>query len=238
MFNHFRNYISLFRIGLVDLDLLRLARGLKTHRKTYLSYSKLFSLANNFFKVKNQNDAGTQIAEFGVGRGGSALFLAWLINKHGGKLILYDVFSQIPPPTTKDGQAAKERYNQIRNQEDGDDYYGNIPNLLEIILNELGMVCSLDQIEIVQGGYEDTLLNDEKRCFNLVHIDCDWYESTKAVLKFLKNNMHENAIIQFDDYSYWKGSRLAIDETDWLREFKNKSVEEALVIYMGIAKKP
>lgn len=229
-------YIPLIRLGLIDPALMFLACELKRTRKTYLGYPQLWSLAESFLLVKARCENPVHVAEFGVGRGGSATFLAWLVGRYEGTLTLYDVFSRIPPPTDKDGKRAQERYQVILARE-GSEYYGNIPNLLEVVLSELRAVCPLDKIEIVQGRYEETLSQcTERRSFDLVHIDCDWYESTKAVLLYLQNNIRPGAIIQVDDYSNWHGSRMATDEADWLRPFKTKLVGGALIIDTGLPK--
>ena len=177
-----------------------------------------------------------QIAEFGVGRGGSAVFLSWLVENYGGRLSLFDVFGQIPAPTSIDGQRAQERYETILNQEK-EDYYGNIPDLLFQIQQDIKGVCDLDKVDFIQGKYEDILPEIETRKhFGLIHIDCDWYESVKSVLSYLKDNIHPGAIIQVDDYSNWQGSRMAIEEADWLSGYKTWFADDSLVIDTGRSK--
>ena len=115
--------------------------------------------------------------------------MAWLINRYGGRLILFDVFGRIPEPSSADGKDAQTRFEKIK-QEENSDYYGNIPDLLDVLKQELEAVCPLEQIEFVQGKYEDTLpqyTNDLSISF--AHIDCDWYESAKAVLGFLSSHL-------------------------------------------------
>ncbi len=226
-------YLALLQLGLLEPRLTILAWRLKRNRKTYLSYPKLLSFLQCYRSLKHRRQAPLQLAEFGVGRGGSAIFLAWLVGKYGGTLTLYDVFGKIPPPTEKDGGRAQERYDTILNDESAD-YYGNIPDLLNLVLDELKPVCDLKQVEIVQGRYEDTLLEPVKQHrFDFIHIDCDWYESSKVVLSYLEHNSAPAAMIQVDDYAYWPGSRMAVDEADWLRNFSKKLADDALVIDTG-----
>jgi predicted O-methyltransferase YrrM len=171
-----------------------------------------------------------QIAEFGVGRGGSAVVLAWLVNHYGGTLTLYDIFGCIPSPGEKDGDQAQKRYQFILNSE-SKEYYGNVSNLSDTIKQELNNVCDLDQVEFVPGKYEDTLpIQQQARAFDFVHIDCDWYESSKTVLAYLRNNLNSKAMIQVDDYSNWQGSQLATDETEWLHDCRKWLVDGALVV--------
>lgn len=227
--------IALARLGMIDTRLMRLAWHLKKSRKTYLTYSTLLSLAQSFYLARTRRQQPAQIAEFGVGRGGSAILLGWLVGQHGGILTLYDVFGRIPPPTPEDGERAQKRYQVILTGESRE-YYGNIPNLLSVILSELRAVCRSDQVEIVQGRYEELLTRPrDKRSFDLVHIDCDWYESYKAVLTYLQGNLSPGAILQMDDYSNWQGSTSTVDEAEWLNHFKRRLVDGALVIDTGLS---
>jgi hypothetical protein len=224
------NLISFLRLGLIHPWLLLTAYTAKKDKKTYLTYSKLLSLATSFREVQKRSSGTLDVAEFGVGMGGSASVLGWLVGHFGGTLTLYDVFGRIPPPTEPDGAAAKDRFQKILMEEDPDQYYGNIPNLIDLIQSDLTRVCRAEQIEFIQGKYEDTLPDERDRAYHLVHIDCDWYESTNAVFCFLKENLSPGAIIQLDDYAYWPGPKMVFDQAEWLRGAKRWLVAGALVI--------
>jgi hypothetical protein len=145
-------------------------------------------------------------------------------------LTLFDVFGRIPAPTAVDGAGAQRRYNGILTQE-RQDYYGNMPNLLEVVKRELAEVCDLSRIVIVQGRYEETLPQRKDTCvFSQVHIDCDWYESSMVVYEYLRQCLSPGAIIQVDDYSDWEGSRRAYQEAAWLNHYQTRLVDGALVI--------
>jgi len=228
-------YVSLLRIGLYNRHLLSFVWGLKNSKKTYLTTPKLWSFVECVRQARKRHPGRPlQIAEFGVGRGGSAVVLAWLANRYGGTLTLYDMFGRIPSPGEKDGEQAQKRYKFIIENESGE-YYGNISNLLETVKHELSGVCDLAQVQFVQGKYEDTLpLQQQARAFDFVHIDCDWYESSKTVLAYLQNNLNRGAMLQVDDYSNWQGSQLATDETEWLRDCRKWLVDGALVVDTAI----
>jgi asparagine synthase (glutamine-hydrolysing) len=230
-----RKYTSLVKLGVIDPQLALLAWNLKRSQKTYLGYQHLLSLAEGFLTVRSRLQDDVHVAEFGVGRGGSATILGWLAERFGGTLSLYDVFSRIPAPTKTDGQRAQDRYRTILHEET-EDYYGNIPDLLDTVKAELSSVCSLEKVTFIAGRYEETLDQPtEGRRFDLVHIDCDWYESVKAVLSYLKDSIRPGAIIQVDDYSNWQGCRIAVDETEWLAPFERWFVGGPLVIDTGNA---
>lgn len=226
----FSRFLNLARLGWIHPSLMVFAWNLRRTGRTYLSAAALYSLARCFMQVKNRHPQPVQVAEFGVGRGGSALLLAWLVQRYGGKLTLFDVFGRIPAPTEIDGEQALQRYAGILNAE-SPDYYGNIPDLLDVVKRELGEVCDPKQIVIVQGRFEDTLpLQLDNEAYGLVHIDCDWYESSVVVYKYLKNNIQPGAILQVDDFSDWEGSRRAFQDADWLNPYHTRNVDGALVI--------
>jgi len=221
----------------MDIRLLPLAWKIKRKKISYLTYPKFFHFIHSYKLLQDRGIETIHIAEFGVGRGGSAVFLAWLVENYGGTLSLFDVFGQIPAPTIRDGQRAQERYETILHQEK-DDYYGNIPNLLDLVKQDICEVCSLHKVEFFQGKYEVTLpeINGPKQ-FSLIHIDCDWYESVKSVLNYLERNIQTGAIIQIDDYSNWQGSRLAFEEAEWLAGYETWFADDSLVIDTGTPKK-
>lgn len=222
--------IALARLYWVDPELAVLAWKLKRAHHTYLGFPHLWSLVESFLRMRSRGADPLQVAEFGVGRGGSATLLAWLVGRYGGTLTLFDVFGRIPPPTIRDGERAQDRYRTILTRETSD-YYGNLPNLLDLIMADLEAVCPKDRVEIVRGRYEDTLpAQARRRSLGLVHIDCDWYESVRSVLAYLQNNLRPDAIIQIDDYSNWQGARRATDEATWLQPFQARLVDGVLVI--------
>ncbi len=221
---------SLLSLGKIDFRLMLLAWRLKKTQRTYLSYAKLLSLARNIQLVHTSRKQPLQVAEFGVGRGGSATLLAWMVNKYGGKLALYDLFGLIPAPSSMDGKQAQDRYEKIIHQE-GEDYYGKIDNLLELVLKDIHRVCPPEAIEVIQGKYEEILPGlQDGRVFSFVHIDCDWYESSMAVYRYLQNRLFTGAILQIDDYSKWEGSKRAFDDAGWPGEYRKHFVDEALVV--------
>jgi hypothetical protein len=158
------------------------------------------------------------------------MLLAWLVNKFQGRLTLFDVFGRIPAPSGQDGDKAARRYEEINNLE-GEDYYGNIDNVLGLVLKDLQSVCPLERIETVKGKYEEILPSlCDQRQFHLVHIDCDWYESSLAVYNYLRSRLAPSAIIQVDDYSQWEGSKRAFIEIEWLANYPSKIIDGALVV--------
>ena len=220
----------LLKISQRDIALAKLVYQLKKHKKTYLGYREILGLVENFDIVKKRFKEGFSIAEFGVGRGGSAFILAYLANKVKGNLTLFDVFGLIPPPSLIDGVEATRRYSYILHNEN-DTYYGKIPNLLKIIQNELYEYINPAKVNFVVGYYEDVLpLSKIDESYAFVHIDCDWYNSYRAVLDFLEKRLVPKAILQLDDYTTWEGASKAVAETRWIQKYKKNVLNTALVI--------
>ena len=226
-----KKLVSLLKLVILEPRLAWLAWQVKRSKKTFLSWPKLLSIVESFHLLRKRwPRKSLQVCEFGVGRGGSAILLGWLVGRYGGGLTLYDVFGQIPAPTEMDGEGALKRYEKILHRED-QEYYGNIPDLLEVILREISSVCPHDRIETIQGKYEDVLpVQTTEKSFDLIHIDCDWYESTRVVLAYLKDHLSLGAILQIDDYGHWQGSRKAFYEAGWLDCYQAKPVDDALVV--------
>ncbi len=230
-------YLYLLQFASAHPRLALASWRVKSAKKTYLGYPHLFSLAQNYFKVRSRCGPSLRVAEFGVGRGGSAIVLAWLVHRFGGTLHLYDVFGRIPEPSDKDGERAHARYRIITEQE-ADSYYGNVPTLLDDIRRDVAAVCDLDKVRFLQGRYEETLAYADAEPYHVVHIDCDWYESVRAVLAFLESRLSPGAILQIDDYSNWQGSRTSVDEATWLSPYRRWIVGGPLVIDTGRLAKP
>lgn len=236
MEHKFQQYLYLLKITFIDPRLAILVRKIKKSNYTFLGYPRLYSLITSFILAAGRKNAPLYVAEFGVGRGGSAMILAWLIDRFGGSMALFDVFGRIPPPTSDDGNDAQIRYQKI-SQDESSDYYGNLGDLISTIRNELYTICKPNQVTFVQGIFEDTLPNYQPQSgYDLIHIDCDWYESTRTVLNHIQHNLSDVALIQIDDYEYWSGATKAVNEASWLTDYKRQIIEGALVIDMGLDK--
>ena len=88
-----------------------------------------------------------------------------------------------------------------------------------ISLNEVKEILSktnfpIENIIYVVGDVEETLNNKENipDKIALLRLDTDFYKSTKKELEILYPVLSNNGILIVDDYGYWKGSKLAVDE--------------------------
>ncbi len=218
LINNFRKlqkYISLGRFGMRHPSQIFFLLKIRRSRLTYLNTWALADLTRAVWEIENLGIRG-QIIEAGCAMGGSALAIT-AAKAQNRPFFVYDTFAQIPPPTSKDGNDAHQRYQQIDSGQapgiQGDTYYGYLPNLKEqVSLNFMRFGYSIDknQVKLVQGMFQDTLkVNDPVA---LAHIDCDWYDSVMVCLKQIVPHLSSGGILVIDDYSDWSGCRRAIDE--------------------------
>jgi hypothetical protein len=75
-------------------------------------------------------------------------------------------------------------------------------------------VGAADVLTTVKGFFEDTLpaWRDRVGAVAVLHLDSDWYASTKAILDNLYDRISDGGLLQVDDYGHWEGCRKAIHE--------------------------
>ena len=66
-------------------------------------------------------------------------------------------------------------------------------------------------MRIIKGFYKETIETKTTKDLNIdkarvVIIDCDFKESTRLALEFIKPSIQEGTIILFDDYVFFKGN--------------------------------
>jgi asparagine synthase (glutamine-hydrolysing) len=198
--------------GLPDIVRQVVAKNL-----TYLKPRKFRSLFNALARVKSAGVPG-DFAEFGVALGGSSICIASQLDGTR-RFAGYDVFGMIPPPSDKDGAEPLARYATIRSGQSagigGATYYGYVDDLLSVVKANFAafdLPVDGERIRLVPGRYEDTLPAEPRRALAFAHVDCDWYESVRACLGYLRDTLSEGGVAVFDDYNDWEGCRKAVDE--------------------------
>ena len=68
------------------------------------------------------------------------------------------------------------------------------------------------RIRIIEGDIRKTIISHTPQRISLLRIDIDFYEATKCVLKNCYPLVSEGGVVIFDDYSWWDGCKLAVDE--------------------------
>jgi len=188
---------------------------IQARKITYLSRSKLESIIDACESADNLNLPGIFI-EAGCALGGSACLISRKKTK-SRPFLIYDVFGQIPPPSSKDPQDVHDRYRTILEGAsvgiDGDRYYGYEINLYEIVqlnLRSFGVHPEENNIKMIQGMIQDTMFISDPVSF--AHIDVDWYDPVMVCLQRIVPNLVIGGSIVIDDYNDWGGCRMAVDE--------------------------
>lgn len=136
-------------------------------------------------------------AECGVYRGG---VLKMLANAHRDRMVYgFDTFEGLPDAMWVDGEP--------HNAGEFDD------TSLRYVQAE---VADCHNVVLVQGMFPDSAADLTSTKFALVHIDFDFYESTKAAIDWFLPRMSPGGVIVFDDYE-WEMCpcvKRAIDEAD------------------------
>jgi O-methyltransferase len=150
-----------------------------------------------------ERNLGGDVVECGVFRGGSAIVLADPLFRTSSEALvwLYDVFTGMPEPGPEDPPGAKG-------------YVGLYVSSESVVRNTFACARIPDhRVRIVSGRLEDTLRSAAPtRPIQLLHLDCDWYESVSVCLEALYHQVLPGGMIIFDDYGHWLGCRKAVDE--------------------------
>ena len=166
---------------------------------TMVSYPRLRSLYYGLTDVILRGIPG-DIVECGTARGGSAALMALLLAELASnrRLWAFDTFEGIPAPTLDDPdyEVAKAFTGHFRGDLEG--------------VKELFQKLQIEQmVQFVKGRFQDTLPSAEVGSIALLHLDGDWYESTKCCFEHLYDKVSPGGFIQIDDWGYWAGARKA-----------------------------
>lgn len=162
---------------------------------------RLYALADQC----NRDRIPGAFVQCGVWKGGSAAVLADLAEQGGRRLFLFDSFQGCPTPGPDD-VSMHGRPGQVGEAESGlQDLTG--------LLRRLGLHL-YRHIRICPGWFDATLATVAPEIGNiaLLHLDCDWYESTKLCLEHLYPKVVTGGVVYCDDLGYWQGVRKALEE--------------------------
>jgi len=136
--------------------------------------------------------------ELGVYKGGSALLLCEL--KGTRKLYLADSYEGLPEPGKND-----HRPNGTFHKK------GDITGTLEEVKD---LLKGYTNIKYVKGW-----ITDSKEYFSqfpdsiaFLHVDVDYEQPYRDILKHLYPRVKKGGVIVFDDYGYYKGAEIAVND--------------------------
>jgi ubiquinone/menaquinone biosynthesis C-methylase UbiE/predicted O-methyltransferase YrrM/glycosyltransferase involved in cell wall biosynthesis len=191
---------------------------------TMLSEERLASLYRLARRACAEGVPGNFV-ECGVAAGGSSALLAWVI-KHCSRLprrlYAFDSFSGMPDPTPDD------RHRGVPAASTGWGA-GTCSAPETSVIEACRKLGSADVLTTVRGTFEKTLPEhrDWVGMIALLHMDGDWFASTRCILDHLYDRLSEGAFVQVDDYGYWDGCRKAVHdfERDRSTRFDLKAID-------------
>jgi macrocin-O-methyltransferase TylF-like protien len=179
---------------------------------TMLGDARLFSLFS-LAKYVCAQDVHGNFVECGVAAGGSSALLAWVIARYSQqprRLFCFDTFEGMPAASVFDVSHGKPA--------DATGWGAGTCAAPEASLREACQKLGVEKlVEPIKGLFADTLPVNRERIGSiaLLHMDGDWYSSTRDILENLFDQVVTGGRIQIDDYGYWEGCKRAV------REFEN-----------------
>lgn len=187
-------------------DFRELYKKISSH--TMVSIDRVHNLYKHALHVCTHGPKGSFV-ECGVAGGGTSGLLASVIKRAGGatKLFCCDSFSGMPPATEYD------KHGHIDAEASGWGC-GTCAAPESSLITLCNALFAQDVIHIVKGYFEDTLPTAKASMGGIafLHMDGDWYTSTKAILENLYDQLVPGAFVQIDDYGYWEGCRKAVHD--------------------------
>jgi hypothetical protein len=204
-----------FAPGVKDPEFLELFEVVRPY--TMVGPARLHSLFQ-LAKHVCQEDVPGQFVECGVAAGGSSALLAAVIARYSRRprrLFCFDTFAGMPAASDKDthqGQFAE-------NTGWGSGTCAATQASLREVCQKLGVA---ERVEPIQGLFADTLPIHRRRIGEIafLHMDGDWYSSTRDILENLFDQIVAGGRIQIDDYGYWEGCKRAVTEFEQNRGLK------------------
>lgn len=157
-----------------------------------------------------EEDLPGNFVECGVAAGGSSALLATVIARHSKrsrKLFCFDTFEGMPEASPLDLHAGKSA------EEIG--WSAGTCSAPQASLRDVCLKLGVeDLVEPIKGLFADTLPAHLARVGQIafIHLDGDWYHSTREILNNLFDAVSAGAPLQVDDYGYWDGCKRAIAE--------------------------
>ena len=176
---------------------------------TMLSPERLLSLYRLARRVCRENLPGNFV-ECGVAAGGSSALLAFVAKNHSRTprfVYACDSFEGLPAPTSEDQHdgtpAAAAGWGQ-----------GTCAAPESSLLEVCAKLGVTDLVRPVKGFFEETLPRhrDGFGMIALLHMDGDWYNSTRDILHNLYDRVLNDGVVQVDDYGFWAGCKKALHE--------------------------
>ena len=195
-----KNSLARFRDGILPGAFGKLYQQVEPY--SMMSYARLKGIYTGACDVLNRGIKG-DFVECGTARGGCAALMGLTRAQRNDsrQIWIFDTFEGLPPPSEGDPDydLAKTREGTCRGE------YDEVKGLLE-------KLDVFKDVKMVKGLFQDTVPVSDVGAISLLHLDGDWYDSTKVCLDGLYDKVTPGGVIQIDDYGHWAGARKALHE--------------------------
>lgn len=162
-----------------------------------------------------KNKIPGDFVECGVWKGGSALFMALMLEKYEPnskrKIWLYDTYTGMTQPNEFDikfnGANAIKIYNEKKKEGYVDWVYSSLEDVKKVM-----SLSKYKNLEFIKGDVLETIPKIAPKKIALLRLDTDFYESTKHELEHLYPRLQKKGYLIIDDYNSWKGATKAVDD--------------------------
>ena len=167
-----------------------------------------------------ENNIEGDFVETGVWKGGNLILIKKYIQKYqsNDRIIFgYDTFEGMPEPTKNDKDFKNinaSKYFSKKNKVENFKSFNSQISLDEVKNNFVRITGDANNLNLIKGKTQETL----KKKYNLpnkiaiLRLNTCFYESTKFELQILYDKLQRGGYLIIDDYGYWKGAKLAVDE--------------------------
>ena len=198
------------------------------NKLTMVSTERMMETIFSVKHVIKENIKGAFV-ECGPWRGGNAIAAQLKMDFLGEsrKIYLFDTFGGMSEPNPQLDSSVYQKVSSldfyVANQEDGYNKWC-FASEEEVKSNFIKHGKGLSGVNLIKGNVEETLKIDENlpQEISILRLDTDWYESTLLELEVLYPKLVTGGILLIDDYGYWKGAELAVEEYFSRPETPNK----------------
>jgi O-methyltransferase len=161
------------------------------------------------------NDIPGAFVECGVWRGGSAMMAALVLEAAAARrdLYLFDTFQGMPLPEDVDvdlmDRPAIDTWRETQTDSGSEWCFAD---RADVEHNLLSTGFSPERLHLVEGDVVETIPEHAPGQIAFLHLDTDWYRSTKHELEHLFPRLSRGGVLMIDDYGHWQGARQATDE--------------------------
>lgn len=184
-------------------DFLRIWKLVEPY--TIVSLERAYATYRACRHVTRYRIAG-DFVECGVFKGGMTMLAASVFGKleHRTRhLWLYDTYEGMTPATEFDGAAAANYPREL------------VAAAIDLVRENLARVeYPQHRLHFIEGDVCKTLMEPSNlpERIAVLRLDTDWYDSTKSELEVLYDRVVPGGVILCDDYGFWQGARIAVDE--------------------------